>query len=76
MTLSCGAVGDPPPTFQWFRNGIPLEGETQPTLELLHVTIDDRGIYNCEVNNSVSPEIFDRTCLQETILQTEEREPR
>ena len=43
VTLSCGAVGEPPPTFQWFRNGIPLEGETRPTLEFLHVTIDDRG---------------------------------
>ena len=75
MTLSCGAVGDPPPTFQWFRNDVPLEGQTQPTLELLHVTIDDRGIYNCEVNNSVSPKIVNRTC-QETEIITSTEEPR
>ena len=74
MNITCDAMGNPPPTYQWFRNGKPLEGATQPTLELTHVTIDDRGIYNCEVYNSVPPEIYNRTCVDGMIVT--ETQPR
>lgn len=45
------ATGSPQPTFQWFRGDRPLQGETQATLELSSVSLEDAGPYHVEVSN-------------------------
>jgi len=37
-------------TYQWLRNGIPVQGETKPTLDFRHIDIKDAGNYACIVS--------------------------
>lgn len=50
VTLTANAEGTKPFTYQWYRNGAPLAGETKSAL----VITDQKatGIYECEVSNS------------------------
>ncbi|HEO70345.1 MAG TPA: hypothetical protein ENN80_03715, partial [Candidatus Hydrogenedentes bacterium] len=43
--------GDRPITYQWFRNGEPLEGATSPTLELASLSLDNAGVYTCQATD-------------------------
>ncbi len=38
-------------TYQWLRNGVPMEGETNSTLTLEKIAIEDVGYYSCDVSN-------------------------
>ncbi|XP_051893764.1 mucosa-associated lymphoid tissue lymphoma translocation protein 1-like [Pristis pectinata] len=51
MVLSCSAVGNPPPQYQWFRNDQLLPEANKPDLEVNGVTTADRGKYCCHVFN-------------------------
>lgn len=44
------SVGDA--TYQWFYNGVELEGETDAALQLLDVVIEDSGVYSVEVTDA------------------------
>lgn len=44
-------AGTAPFTYQWFKNGEPLEGATGIRLELPIVTDDDAGVYFAEISN-------------------------
>lgn len=44
------SVGDA--TYQWYYDGVELDGETGATLELLDVVIEDSGVYSVEVNDA------------------------
>lgn len=50
ITLTAAADGTQPFTYQWFRNGVALTGETRSSL----VITDPKttGVYECEVRNS------------------------
>jgi hypothetical protein len=37
--------------YQWLRNEVPLDGQTNNTLVIQNVGIDDVGLYSCEVFN-------------------------
>lgn len=39
-----------PLTYQWLRNGAPLKGETNATLTLKEVSVDDVAKYSCHVS--------------------------
>ena len=39
-------------TYQWFRNGILIAGETDSTLTIPSISTTDIGIYTCTPNNS------------------------
>jgi hypothetical protein len=40
--------------FQWYYNGVTLEGETGATLALLDVVIDDSGVYSVEITDAAN----------------------
>lgn len=43
--------GVPYPTFQWYKNGVPMEGKTSLKLKLEHVESRDSATYCCSVEN-------------------------
>lgn len=52
-SLSITAVGTPTPTYQWYKNGSPISGETSTTLSLNFVVASDAATYTCIVTNGV-----------------------
>lgn len=53
VTLSVGAVGIPAPTFQWRKNGLPIDGATGASYTIDKVTLDHEGDYTVVVSNVV-----------------------
>ena len=51
VTLS--ASSSYPATFQWYKDGNPIQGETNPDLVLTNLQAGDSGAYHCEVSYSV-----------------------
>jgi len=51
VTFSVAAAALPPPSYQWFHNGIPIPLATNSVLTLISVTISDAGIYTVLVRN-------------------------
>ena len=51
VNLTCGADGNPPPLYQWFRDGTEIPGASLPYLYLSVVTPGDRGNYTCTASN-------------------------
>ncbi|RZF44746.1 hypothetical protein LSTR_LSTR000698 [Laodelphax striatellus] len=45
--LECTATGIPVPTYQWFKDGIPLENQTASLLSIEEFVSDDSGDYHC-----------------------------
>ena len=39
-------------TYQWFRNGMVIPGETGSTLSIRNINTTDIGVYNCTPSNS------------------------
>lgn len=54
IALSVVAVGANPLFYQWHRNGIPLPGETTPSLQLRGGKPDQSGTYTVMVSNAYS----------------------
>jgi hypothetical protein len=55
VTLSVGAAGTPPLTYQWTHAGTNLSGSTRSTLLLTNVTAAAAGDYQVTVSNSAGP---------------------
>jgi hypothetical protein len=51
LTLSAQAVGSPTPTYQWRKNGIPIEGATNTIFTLPYLTGNDSAIYTVSASN-------------------------
>jgi len=47
------ARGEAPLSYQWFHDGVPIDGATNPTLELTNVQIADVGDYRVRVSNAL-----------------------
>ncbi|MBI3852283.1 MAG: hypothetical protein HY298_18670 [Verrucomicrobia bacterium] len=41
--------------FQWLRNGVPIEGQTNSSLILENIGIDDVGYYSADISNGGEP---------------------
>ena len=54
VTLNCTADGSDPISYQWFKDGSPIQGENRDTLVFDPVMYNDYGVYHCVVNNSVN----------------------
>ena len=52
VALTVAVSGTGPFSYQWRRNGIPLPGQTNPTLQLTNVQISDSGDYSALVSNA------------------------
>jgi sugar lactone lactonase YvrE len=52
VTLSVAASGVPVPSYQWFFNGSPVAGATNPTLSIQEVVAANLGSYSVAVTNS------------------------
>ena len=51
VNLSCSAEGYPPPTYQWFKDGVAIPGETRSFLYIPELLPRERGSYSCEASN-------------------------
>jgi hypothetical protein len=52
LTVSVGATGSAPLRYQWFRNGLPLQGANANTFQLASPRTDDSGSYAVTISNS------------------------
>ena len=60
MTLICSVEGSPPPTIEWFHNGVVIDGEKEET----YVTEGLAGVYACKATNMLG------TVEQEVIVES------
>ncbi|KAH1169429.1 hypothetical protein KIL84_014019, partial [Mauremys mutica] len=51
LVLECGAVGNPVPHYQWFRNGFPLTNGNRKVYTVSYVDMEHQGTYWCRVFN-------------------------
>ncbi|NWR39690.1 MALT1 protein, partial [Tachuris rubrigastra] len=51
LVLECGAVGNPIPQYQWFRNGFPLANGSKSIYTVTSVDVEHEGTYWCHVFN-------------------------
>jgi hypothetical protein len=58
--------GSPAPTFQWFRNGFPLPGETGATYAATHIDASHMGTYSCELKNVAGKFIWHEVAVSVT----------
>lgn len=75
IQLDCSATGSPKPTYEWHKNGIPL----QPSSNVQHVgdgsimirplTSLDEGFYQCRALNMWGTALSNVTYLQRAVLQ-------
>ncbi len=52
VAFNASASGTPAPTFQWFKDGSALSGQTKPTLILTNVTAANAGSYTVVATNT------------------------
>jgi hypothetical protein len=46
--------GNPPVTYQWYRNGAIMPGRTSATLTITNATMADEGLYHVNVSDAIS----------------------
>ncbi|KAL4227378.1 lymphoid tissue lymphoma translocation [Mactra antiquata] len=63
--------GDPPVFYQWFRHGMPIEGQISPKLSISHATPADFATYYCVVRNGVKTEQSNTVCVKEKKMEKE-----
>jgi hypothetical protein len=52
VTFTAGGTGSPTPTFQWRRNGVPINDAIAPSLTLANVQLSDAGDYSVVITNA------------------------
>ncbi|NWR55392.1 MALT1 protein, partial [Bucorvus abyssinicus] len=52
LQLQCAAMGVPAPSYQWYRNGNPLEHQKKKKLWISQAKVSDSGTYLCCASNS------------------------
>ncbi|XP_009891442.1 PREDICTED: mucosa-associated lymphoid tissue lymphoma translocation protein 1-like [Charadrius vociferus] len=52
LQLQCAAMGFPAPSYQWYRNGNPLEQQKKKKLWITHAKVSDSGTYLCCASNT------------------------
>ncbi|KAJ7419142.1 Mucosa-associated lymphoid tissue lymphoma translocation protein 1 like protein [Pitangus sulphuratus] len=60
LLLECGAVGNPIPRYQWFRDGLPLANGSRSVYTVTAVDVEHQGTYWCRVFNEHEEEDSER----------------
>lgn len=60
VTLTASAKGTPPMTWQWYKDGVAIDGATSPEI-VLEGTIEDTGAYTVTVSNAWGSASSDET---------------
>ncbi len=58
LDLNVSAIGTLPMSYQWSSNGIPLAGQTTPTLSFSHLQPSQAGTYSVCVSNALGGACF------------------
>ena len=59
LALVVSTLGTAPITYQWFKNSASLTGQTEAILQIENVSLNDEGIYTCQVGNDCSTVLSD-----------------
>jgi hypothetical protein len=59
VTFTVAATGSAPISYQWRKNGVPIGGETSPSLTINPVVTTSGGSYDCVVSNSCGNQTSD-----------------
>ncbi len=68
VSLSVGVSGTSPYTYQWYKDGLLLNGATNSVLSLNNVQSSEGGIYTCESSNTCRTIISDPANLKVIVL--------
>ena len=52
VNLTCTAEGHPAPTYEWYKDGALIPGETRSVLYIAEPSPSNRGNYTCKAINS------------------------
>ena len=67
VTLHCDTCGNPPPSFQWSRNGKILSGETKNYLIINKYMDYNHESYACHVSNDIGTRIFEMKVVRTSL---------
>ena len=67
VTFTSAASGTPPPTLQWFKDSVALNGQTTGTLTLTNVQAVNAGSYTVVATNSAAPSGVSSTAATLTV---------
>ena len=74
FTLEVVASGTPSPSYQWYKDGLPITDETNPTLTITDADptpgTGDSGAYYCEVSNGFGSPLQSRTATVTVVADT------
>ena len=51
LNLTCEAMGNPPPSYQWYQDGEKIPGANLPFLFIPEAAPENRGSYTCVATN-------------------------
>uniref|UniRef100_A0A3Q3E3Y9 Ig-like domain-containing protein n=1 Tax=Hippocampus comes TaxID=109280 RepID=A0A3Q3E3Y9_HIPCM len=54
VTLPCVVQGEPSPEVNWFHNGLPVGIKDTSPFRIQHVSMADKGTYQCVARNSLN----------------------
>ena len=63
ITLAAAASGTPTPTFQWNKNGTPINGATSATLTIASAQAADAGTYTVTATNGVGSPVTSNSAV-------------
>uniref|UniRef100_A0A3Q2XQS5 Ig-like domain-containing protein n=1 Tax=Hippocampus comes TaxID=109280 RepID=A0A3Q2XQS5_HIPCM len=59
VTLPCVVQGEPSPEVNWFHNGLPVGIKDTSPFRIQHVSMADKGTYQCVARNSAGQETLE-----------------
>lgn len=63
IVLEAAAFGQPPLSYQWFRDNVAIAGETAATLVITGFQVSKAGTYRCEISNALGSASTDNAAL-------------
>lgn len=67
LALSVAPVGEPPFTYQWFKDGVMIAGATADTLTIAATTAAHAGVYHVAVTNALGVALSNQVTVGVTV---------